>query len=57
MTMPERTSTSNGGGVWLVAYSDWSGIAIFGADQELEALRYAVENSMSCEFRAWGVIR
>lgn len=42
-------------GFWLAYYSDWSGFAVF--DNELEALRYAVEHQMRCEFHSWGQVR
>lgn len=35
--------------VWFVHYSDFSGFVVFPADRELEALRHAVEHSMSVQ--------
>jgi hypothetical protein len=42
-------------GVWLAYYTDWSGLAVFAT--EIEALRYAVDHTMSVAFREWGEIR
>lgn len=42
-------------GVWFCYYTDYSGFAVF--EHEIEALRYAVEKSMQCEFRPWGDLR
>lgn len=39
-------------GVWLAYYSDWSGISMFAS--EVEALRHAVDNSMSVGFCRFG---
>lgn len=45
---------SLGGGCWLAYYGDRSGVAVFG--DELEALRYAVERSMSVKWQPWGEV-
>jgi hypothetical protein len=42
----------SGAGVWCAYYSDWSGMAVF--DDELAALRYAVERSMSVKHVLFG---
>lgn len=42
-------------GFWLAYYSDWSGIAAF--PTEIEALRHAVDKSMTVMFCEWGEIR
>jgi hypothetical protein len=42
-------------GFWLCRYGDWSGIAAF--PTEVEALRYAVDKSMTVEFVEWGEVR
>lgn len=43
------------GGCWLAHHSDWSGFAVFGS--ELDALRHAVEHSMTVVFAEWGMGR
>lgn len=48
--MSDETATP--GGVWVAYYSDWSGAAIFAS--EIEALRHAVNMSMSVKFVEWG---
>jgi len=47
---PARESVSDG--VWLSYHHDWSGFAIF--DQEIDALRDAVENGRACSFVTFG---
>jgi hypothetical protein len=39
--------------LWVVYYHDWSGFAVF--DNELLALRYAVENGMAVKQVAYGM--
>lgn len=39
-------------GCWVAYHSDWSGLALF--NDELEALRHAVANSMTVGWATWG---
>ena len=39
-------------GIWLVYYADRSAAVVF--DNELEALRYAVENEMKVYYKKYG---
>lgn len=41
--------------VWVVYHGDWSSLAIFDIDDELGALRYAVENHMEVDLVPTGV--
>lgn len=46
------TSATSPKGVWVAYHSDWSGFAIF--DDEMEALRHAVSNTMSVGLAKFG---
>lgn len=39
-------------GCWLAYHGDFSGLAVF--SEEVDALRYAVENSMKVSYVLWG---
>lgn len=41
-------------GIWVALHFDFSGFAVFPADQELEARRYAGEQNMSVHFVEFG---
>ncbi len=43
------------GGCWLAYYHDWSAMAVF--DQEIDALRYALDKAMAVRFVEWGAVR
>ncbi len=43
------------GGCWLAYYHDWSAMAVF--DQEIDALRYALDKTMAVRFVEWGAVR
>lgn len=44
-------------GVWFCYQPDYSGIAIFPADEELKARKYANDHSCLVEFKKFGAIR
>lgn len=39
-------------GIWIAYYDDWSGFCVF--EEEIDALRHAVEHSMNVGFAKWG---
>lgn len=41
-------------GAWVAYYPDWSAVVMFSQDDELGALRYAVENHMEVKFMLFG---
>lgn len=53
MTPNEQTTEADhAGGAWVALHSDYSGISIFAT--EIEALRHAVDKSMTVRFVPWG---
>lgn len=53
-TVPVANANERPAGCWVAYYSDRSAIAVFGT--ELEALRHAVDRTMSVRFQQWGEV-
>lgn len=47
-----QTENDATGGAWVALYSDYSGISIFAT--EIDALRHAVDKTMTVRFVPWG---